>query len=150
MEKKKIKLIDVKATTKIGQKICEDYIPVLELARANILCDCFPTSSVIRVSDNNTSSNSTEEIFLAYHSYNPEEPALDFLRICKEIKKVDNECEYYLICRYFYGKTNEEIIYSKEFGGARRKFYNIRNKAHLQVAYLTGNIIYRKDMIKVK
>lgn len=139
---KKVKIIDVKATTKLGQQICEDYIAILELARANILCDCFPTSSVIHVS--NGTAKTTEDLFLTYLNYNPEEPASDFLRMCKEIKKVDNECEYYLICRYFYGKTNEEIMYSDEFYGSKRKFYKIKNKAHLQIACLTGNIVYRQ------
>lgn len=148
---RKPKVIDVKAMTKIGQMICEDYRPILELSRANILNDdYFKTSSIIRVSTNPL-LNSTEELFLAYINYNPEEPASEFLRICKEIRKVDIECEYYLIFHYFYGKTNEEIIHSDEFCGARRRFYNVRNKAHLQVAYLTGNIIYKSTSeIKVK
>ena len=36
---RKPKVIDVKAMTKIGQMICEDYRPILELSRANILND---------------------------------------------------------------------------------------------------------------
>ena len=48
---RKPKVIDVKAMTKIGQMICEDYRPILELSRANILNDdYFKTSSIIRVS----------------------------------------------------------------------------------------------------
>ena len=72
---RKPKVIDVKAMTKIGQMICEDYRPILELSRANILNDdYFKTSSIIRVSTN-PPLNSTEELFLAYINYNPEEPA---------------------------------------------------------------------------
>ena len=77
---RKPKVIDVKAMTKIGQMICEDYRPILELSRANILNDdYFKTSSIIRVSTN-PPLNSTEELFLAYINYNPEEPASEFLR----------------------------------------------------------------------
>lgn len=141
MNKNKVmKTIDVKKTTKIGKKICDDYTPVLELARSNILCDCFPTSSIIHVS--NGSVNKTEELFLRYFNYNPEDPATEFLNMCKKIKKADSECEYYLIQHYFYGKTNEEIMYSEEFYGSKRRFYKIKNKAHFLIGCLTGNIIY--------
>lgn len=135
-----MKTIDVKRTTKNGKKICEDYTPILELARSNILCDCFPTSSVIHVT--NGSSNKTEELFLRYLNYNPEDPATEFLNMCKKIKKADSDCEYYLIKRYFYGETDEEIMYSEEFCGSKRRFYKTKNKAHFLVGCLAGQIIY--------
>lgn len=134
--------IDVKKMEKIGKTICMDYKPLLELARANLNNNVFNTKSIIKVNKNINGKNPTEEMLIECISFNENDPTVEFLKICQKIKQVDTQCENFLIERYFYGKSEEEIIYS-EFNGSKRTYYKIRNKAHYQVAYLTGNIIYK-------
>lgn len=135
--------LDVKKMEKIGKSICNDYVPILELARASLNNDAvFSSNSIIKVHNNPDGKNSTEEMFLKHINYNEDDPAIEFFNMCRKIRQVDLQCEYFLIERYFYGKTDEDIIYST-FYGSKRLYYKVKKKAHYQVAYLTGNIYYR-------
>lgn len=131
--------IDVEQTQKKGEKVCEDYAPLLQKRLKLLNKSLIPCGSFIQVSNDSKSGNGTESGYLNRLALEEDQVAR-FMKLVDDVTEIDFHAGRFLKFKYMDEYTISEI--AEFLGVSRRTVYNIMPRAYYYVAEWSHNVVF--------
>lgn len=131
--------IDVEQTQKKGEKVCEDYAPLLQKRLKMLNRSLIKSGSLIQVSNDSKSGNGTESGYLNRLALEEDQVAR-FMKLVDDVIKIDLHAGKFLKYRYLDENSIQEI--AERLGISRRTVYNIMPRAYYYVAEWSHNVVF--------
>ncbi|MFV0393766.1 MAG: hypothetical protein ACK5LC_05150 [Coprobacillaceae bacterium] len=97
------------------------------------------SGSIIKTNKNSSEENSIQTFYLMNAAASID--AKEFFEYAATIGIADADCETFLLQKYYYGKTEMEILYD-HFNGSRRSFEKTKRTSYEMIAHLANVVKY--------
>lgn len=131
--------IDVEQTQKKGEKVCQDYAPLLQKRLKLLNKSLISCGSLIQVGNDSKSRNGTEIGYLNRLALEDDQVAR-FMKLIDDVIKIDLHAGKFLKYRYLDENSIQEI--AERLGISRRTVYNIMPRAYYYVAEWSHNVVF--------
>lgn len=131
--------IDVEATQKKGEKVCEDYAPLLQKRLKLLNRSLIKSGSFIQVSSDSKNGNGTESSYLNRLELENDQVAR-FMKLVDDVTEIDEHAGNFLKYKYLDENTIQEI--ADRLKVSRRTVYNIMPRAYYYVAEWSHNVVF--------
>lgn len=131
--------IDVEQTQKKGEKVCEDYAPLLQKRLKLLNKSLISCGSLIQVGNDSKSRNGTEIGYFNRLALEDDQVAR-FMKLIDDVIKIDLHAGKFLKYRYLDENSIQEI--AERLGISRRTVYNIMPRAYYYVAEWSHNVVF--------
>lgn len=134
--------IDQKKTVENGKEVCREYKPYLLQRRIAKMRDPVHSGSLIQVSNDLKTGNSTEHEIMQRLSWQGDQ-LYRFELMIDDLTKIDYNAGRFLYYKYLYDFPDDEI--AKKLGISGRNLYRIKPYAYKFVAGWSHQIEYIQD-----